>query len=193
MQNDSTGGFDVQLRRQGSVGPVSASSSGLKQVLNILLLMPGVFAGLMAIGAYTPLNSRPLMGTLLGVFLFPVVLQMLSMVLRLSDGSGVLWRFLYRTSSIVLVLFALFLFANGGLDQSPPREAHVTVLGKSVFHGRRVTRYHLLVTSWRTATSTEGLDVSQSTFEQTAIGKSVSLELHDGLFGVRWRGHVSPD
>jgi hypothetical protein len=193
MQNESSDGQRIQLSSPGSVGAPSASSSGLKQVLNILLMIPGVFASLMAIGAYTPMNPRPLMGVVLGVFLFPFALQLLSMVLRVLDGSDGFWRFLYGASSIVLLLFALLLFANGGLDHSTPAEVHATVLGKSIFHERRVTRYHLVVTSWRQSGSTEGLDVSHDAFDRTAVGKSVSLELHEGRFGIPWRGRVVPD
>jgi hypothetical protein len=193
MQSESSDGIEIRLNSQGSVGAIPASSSGLKQVLNILLMVPGVFASLMAIGAYTPMNPRPLMGIILGVFLFPFALQILSMVLHLSNGSGSLWRFLYTTSSIVLVLFAVLLFANGGLDKSSPVKVHFTVQGKSIFHERRVTRYHLIVTSWRQSGSTEGLDVSQKTFDEVMVGGSVSLELHEGRFGIPWRDHVAPD
>lgn len=193
MQNESSDGIEIRLANRGSVGAAAASSSGLKQVLNILLMMPGVFASLMAMGTYTPMNSRPLMGIILGVFLLPFALQILSMVLRLSNGNSGIWRFFYTVSSVVLVLFAVLLFANGGLDQSKPTEVHATILGKSVIHGRRVTRYHLTVTSWRQSGSNEGLDVSEKTFDRVVVGGSVSLELHLGRFGIPWRGEVSPD
>ena len=62
MENKSNGGFEVQLRARSGAGErVVSNSVNAKQVLNILLMIPGVFLGLMALSVYPPLNRRPLM------------------------------------------------------------------------------------------------------------------------------------
>jgi hypothetical protein len=79
-------------------------------VLYILLLVPGVFVSLSALGAYPPLDNRLVMAAVLGLFLLPVALQVLSSVRKRPIGdSGWLWA-AYKLSILALVLLGFLLF-----------------------------------------------------------------------------------
>jgi hypothetical protein len=161
-------------------------------VLYILLMTPGVFFTFHALSVYPPVNPRFPMAVMLCIFVLPVVLMMLSFVLKRPNENVKTWRIVYVSSSIALLLSAILLFLNGYLDRSIPYEVRTTVIRKAVIRGR-ATQYNLTVSSWRTGRSIENFNVALKVFERAAVGKSVTVEVHEGLFSMPWHGKISTE
>jgi hypothetical protein len=162
-------------------------------VLYIVFLVPGVFLTLFALSLYPVLDTRTAMGGLLSVYLFAAVLFVIGIV-RNQPGADSSWlRWIIISASVALVLLGCFILANGALDRSGAREVRSTVLEKAVVRGRYgAVQYRLFVTSWRPGVSREDLNVAASVFNRTAVGKPVTVTLHQGFFGIPWHGSVSP-
>jgi hypothetical protein len=193
MEEPSAGKLEIRLGTpRDSGGKLLPSTGGGAQVLYILLLIPGVFVSLSAQGAYPPLNSRLTMGVMLGLFLLPVALLMLSWARRPPHQGAGPWRTVFIGAGLALVLWGVALFVNGGLDRAPSPVVRCTILRKTSFATRRGRRYTLTITSWRPGRSQEIFRVGSSVFERAVVGKSVTVDLHPGYFGLGWYGHVSP-
>ena len=95
-------------------------------------MVPGVILGLHAQGLYHPLDARVPMGFMLSLFLLPVVLQMFGFLRRQPSENIGRWRVVYICSGLALVLLALVLLLNGGLDRSPLNRVRATVTRKAV-------------------------------------------------------------
>ena len=183
-------GIEVERSKGPNFGARPLPAAGGVWVLHILLLVPGVFVSLLALSVYPLLDPRRMMGFLLGFFLLPVVLQMLT-ILRKSPGNDVRWgRAAYIGSGLALPLLGLLLFLNGGLDRSHGNTVRPTVVRKTVIGGR-ATRYHLWVSSWRPGRILEDFNVGSREFDRAVVGKPVTVELHNGFFGLSWRGTIS--
>jgi hypothetical protein len=176
--------IELQLRTRPDSGVRPPPSAwGVRQALNILLLIPGVFVGLLALGVYPPVDTRVVMGFLLGFFLLPVALQIFSLAPRA----------VYVSASAALVLLGLLLLLNGRLDKSPASEVKTTVLRKTVLRGRRGTQYDLAVSSWRPGRTLEHFKVTSREFDRAVVGKIALVELHKGFLGLPWYGEISPE
>ena len=193
MPKCSKCGIELQLSKCPDCGGSPLPSAGGVRVLYILLLGPGVFGSLRALSVYPPLDARLLMGFMLCVFLLPVVLQMLSFVRKQPSEDVGRLRTVYICSSLALVLLALLLFLNGGLDRSPWNEVRTTVIRKTVVRGGRATRYNVTVSSWRPGRSVENVNVGSQVFNRAVVGKTVTVDLHKGFFGLPWFGSISPE
>jgi hypothetical protein len=55
------------------------------------------------------------------------------------------------------------------------------------------TKYHVIVSSWRPDKAEEDFTVDPAIFRRTVVGKTVTVELHKGFFGVPWSGNISPE
>jgi len=126
-------------------------------------------------------------------FALPVILQLFSFLRRRSNEDIERWRRVYVYSGLVLVIIALLLFVNGGLDDSPLNQVKATVVRKAVVEGRYGNQYNVTVSSWRPARSIENLNVRSDVFERAVVGKAVIVELHKGFLGLPWIGRVSPE
>ncbi len=195
MQKPATGGIELQLiSRPGSLTAPVSSRGGTKPVVYILLMVPGVILSLHAQGLYHPLDARVPMGFMLSVFLLPVALQMLSFLRRRPSENVGRWGALYICSGLALVLLAFLLFLNGGLDGSPLNRVRTTVIRKAVISsGKGSTRYNLTVSSWRAGGNVENFNVVRNVFDRAVVGKTVTVELHKGFFGLPWWGSISPE
>lgn len=183
----------VQLSKRGTGDGPPLPAPGGAWVWYILLLTPGVLVSLLAQSAYPLLlNVRRPMGFLLGIFLFPTVLHILSIVLKLPNDGAWWLRPVYICASLALVLLGLLLFLNGRLDKSRGSEVTTTVVRKTVIRGR-TTRYHLWATSWRRGRREEDFNIGLREFNRARVGKTVTVELHSGFFGLPWRGDVLPE
>jgi hypothetical protein len=154
--------------------------------------MPGVFVTFLALMLYPPVDTRFPMGVMLGIFLFPVMLHLLSFLRRPPNENPRIWRMLYVSSSIALLLFAMLLILNGRLDKSLPNEITATVIRKTVLQTRRGYQYDLTVASWRPGRSQEHFSVTSSVFNRAVVGRTVTVEVHQGFWGMLWRGNISP-
>jgi hypothetical protein len=184
--------IELQPGKRTSDRDYARSPAGGLMILRTLMMVPGVFATLNAMAVYPLLNARPAMTFLLSGFLLPVALQIASTVRnRPGNDGGRALRIAYACSSLALVSFGLLLFLNGKLDRSPANDVKTTVLEKTTFRGR-ATQYHLIVSSWRQGTERQDMNVSSKVFDRVAVGKAVTVEMHDGFFGFSWYGRISP-
>jgi hypothetical protein len=193
VQRLSADRIQLQLGSPADFGTSRVPSNpNAMQVLYILLMTPGVFVTLHALSVYPPVNARFPMAVMLFMFLLPVVLMVLSFVLNRPNENQKTWRILYVSSSVALLLLAILLFLNGYLDRSSPNEVRTTVIRKAVIRGRS-TQYNLSVSSWTPDRSIENFNVAMNVFERAAVGKTVTVELHKGFFGMPWHGKIWPE
>jgi len=145
---------------------------------NFIPLAPGLFGGFLAYSRYPLLDGRYL---LIGVvFLF---FLLTGLVPRASVFFG-----------IALALLAVALLLNGALDRVPANEVKATVIRKAMVEGsHHGTYYNVIVSSWRPGRTQEDFDVDSKVFKRIAAGKSVTVELHKGFFGVPWYSSISPE
>jgi hypothetical protein len=157
-------------------------------------MVPGVILSLHAQALYHPLDARVPMGFMLSVFLLPVALQMLSFLRRQPSENVGRWRALYICSGLALVLLAFLLFLNGHLDSSPLDRVRTMVIHKAVISGTKGSiQYNLTVSSWRAGRNLENFNVVRNVFDRAVVGKTVTVELHKGFFGLPWLGSISPE
>jgi len=190
MPKCTTCGSELRLSRCPDCGRKRHSAPG-PWVLYILLLMPGTFVSLHAQAVYRPLDPRLPMAFILCGFTLPVMLQLLSFLRPTDDAER--WRRVYVYSGVVLVLIAVLLFLNGGLDSSPSNEVRPTVIRKAIVGARYGNQYYVTVSSWRPGRSVENLNVRSDVFERAVVGKTVVVELHKGFFGLPWIRSVLPE
>jgi hypothetical protein len=185
--------FELQLNNRVSQAySISSSGSGL-QLLNMFLMMPGLIVCLEALHMYPPLDQRMPWAFMLSVFLLPVAVHLLIWILKPEIMPGGPWRTVYISACLVLMMFSLFLFLNGGLDRSEVSRISTTVISKSVYRGRRGTSYNLVVKSWRPGRNLEYFGVGESAYDRAQVGKAATLEVHKGYFSLAWHGPISPE
>src|SRR5215510_5601104 len=103
MAKCSTCGIDLQLGWCPDCRRRPLRSAGGTWALYILLLTPGVFISLQARAVYPLLDSRLPMALILGGFILPVMLQLLSFLRRNQSADVGPWRILYICSGLFLV------------------------------------------------------------------------------------------
>ena len=155
--------------------------------------MPGLLGSLLGYFAYPPLDGGPLLALGVGVFFLPMVLQLVSVTRKRLNEDGGRLRTAYAYSSLALVLLALLLLLNGWLDSSPRSAVRSTVLQKTVTRRKSTTHYRLTVSSWRPGKGEEEFYVGLRTFNRAVVGKTVTVELHKGFFGLPWSGGIAPE
>jgi hypothetical protein len=185
--------FELQLNDRITRGGATYSPGSGLQMLNMLFMMPGVLVCLVALNMYPPLDTRMPWAFMLGVYLLPVAVHLLIWILRPEIMAGGPWRKMYISTCLVLVLFSVLLFLNGGMDRSAVSRVSTTIVRKSAYHGRRGTRYSLVVTSWRPGNNLEYFGVGKSAYERARVGKTATVEIHKGYFGLAWHSPISPE
>lgn len=175
----------------GGSPPPSAAQT--RKTLNnySLLLAPGIFAGLIAFVVFPPLDDVPLVALGLCLLFLPMVMQLSSVIRkRLSEDLDRL-RKAYVYASLALLLLGLVPLLNGWLDKSPASAVKATVIRKTASRGRGGTSYYLIVSSWRPGRSDEELRVGVRTFNNASVGRTITVEVHKGYFGLPWDGGIS--
>jgi hypothetical protein len=163
-------------------------------VFYFFLLMPGLLACMSGLGAYPPLDDRPAMGWMVGLFVLPFALQILSFLRKnASDGTQRFLKAVFMSAGLGLVVLAAVLFLNGRMDRSVPKLMRAQVMRKVAAMGRREAQNRLIVTSWRPGRTSEDLNVGSVVFHRATVGRIVVVEVHQGHFGYPWVGRVSPE
>jgi hypothetical protein len=194
MQKNLISGIEIQVRphpagSDGSLAPGGQSRKSLDPYS--LLLAPGLLGGIFAYVVYPPLDSGPLVAFGLCIFLLPFVLKLSSVVRKwLSEDVGRL-RTVYVCASFSLLLLSLLVLVNGWKDRSPRSAVRATVVQKISSRGRGGTSYTVIVSSWRPGRSVEELRVGVRTYNNTVVGKPVTVGVHKGAFGLPWYEFVS--
>jgi hypothetical protein len=167
-------------------------ATGARGVLYFLLLMPGLVACMAARAKYQLLDDRGALGLMIAFFLLPFGIQLV-LILR-KQWNARLLRIAFSCSGCALVILALLLFVNGGMDRSPGTVMRASVIRKSVLTGRHGTRqYNLKVSSWRPGRDSEDLNVSLGVFRRAVVGRNVAIEVHQGYFGYLWSGRIAAE
>ncbi|HXH48663.1 MAG TPA: hypothetical protein VNM47_04765 [Terriglobia bacterium] len=185
--------FELQLNNRFSPAySISSSGSGLL-MLNMFFMMPGLLVCLVALHMYPPLDPRMPWAFMLGVYLLPVAVHLLTWILMPASMAARPWRKVYISACLVLVMFSAFLFLNGRMDRSQASQVSTTVVRKNVYRGRHGTSYNLVVTSWRPGRNFEYFGVGESAYDRAQVGKTATVEMHKGYFGLAWHGPISPE
>ena len=96
----------------------------------------------------------------------------------------------YLYCGAAMVLLALSIAGNGLLDLSPVKLIKTSILRKSVASGRHSSTHHFFVSSWRPGRTTEDLAVVIPLYVRASIRQSITVEVHNGLFGLPWYGQI---
>jgi hypothetical protein len=199
MQKPSAARIEIQLgmHPESSTSPVPSNPT-LRQVLSVSSVMAlGVFANFSALSAYTPINTRRPMAVMFCLVLLPAALTAFSLVRKRTNNPKnhlKTWLGFVVSSSVALWVLAILLFLNGSLDRSPGNETKATVVRKAAVRGRRGgTQHHLTVTSWQAGRSVEYFKVTSNVFDRAVVGKAVTVEVHQGFFGMPWHGEISSE
>lgn len=151
----------------------------------------GLFGVLAAVHFYPPLDRDRLFVLALCVFFLPIIFHIVSAVRKLLALDVDRLKKVYLYFGAALLLLAFTIAGNGGLDSSPARLVRSSILRKNITSGRHSTTHHLHVTSWRPGRSTEDLAVTVPLYVRASVGQAVTIEVHQGLFGLPWYGHIS--
>jgi len=185
---------DVRAVRLTTGGGFQPQSGVRAMVPRILLLVLAVFITLHALAIYPLLDARLAMGVLLSLFILSAASMTISFIQQQGNDGGPWLRLAFLVSWFVLAAFGILLLVNGGLDRSPSNEVSATVLQKAIIKGRYgAVQYQLFVSSWRPGVSREDLSVISSVYDRAAIGKPVTVKLHEGYFGLPWYGSILPE
>jgi hypothetical protein len=84
---------------------------------------------------------------------------------------------------------ALLVASNGILDPSPVRLVKSSILRTSR-PTRRYAGLNLYVASWRPGRSNEKLWAGVPVSITASPGDSISIEVHEGFFGLPWHGNI---
>jgi hypothetical protein len=155
------------------------------------LSLAGLFGVLGAISFYPPVDRNPLAWIALSLFFFPIIFHISSNARKrlASDVDRLKSAYLYFGAAMVFL--ALLIAGNGAFDSSPVRLVRSSILRKSITSGRHSTTHHFFVTSWRPGRSTEDLPVAVRLYVQASVGQAITVEVHNGLFGLPWYGQIS--
>jgi hypothetical protein len=194
MLRTLTSGIEVQVGPRpagsdGSLPPGGQSSKSLNPYS--LMLAPGLLGGFLAYVIYPPLDAGPLVAFGLCIFFLPFVLKLSSMVRKRLGEDASRLRTAYVCASLALLLLSLLVLVNGWQDTSPRSAVRATVIQKTSTRSRGGTSYSVLVSSWRPGRSVEELRVGAATYNNTVVGKTVTVGVHKGAFGLPWYEYVS--
>lgn len=171
----------------------SASSGNAKELqFAFLWLGPGFLLGIVASGLYPLVDGAYLLWWVCLFALAPVMPRLWNAVRgRPLESTG---RFptAYLLSCAAFAIFAGGLLLNGALDKAPPNDVKTTVIRKVWVSGKS-TSYHVTVASWRPDRSEEQLRVDGSVYNKAHVGHRITVEVHQGYFGLPWYGTISPD
>jgi hypothetical protein len=152
--------------------------------------LAGLFGVLAAVHFYPPLDRGSLFVLALCLFFIPVIFHVISaMRKRLALDVNRL-KSAYLCGGAAVLLLALLIVGNGALDISPARIVKSSILHKNISRGRYSTTHHFFVTSWRPGRSTEDLAVAVPLYVRASVGEVLTVEVHNGLFGLPWYGKI---
>ncbi len=172
--------------------PIPSAKQINKELTNYPIpCLAGLFGVLAAVHFYPPLDRHSLFVLALCLFFIPGIFHVVSAVRkRLAlDVDRLKKAYLYSGSAVVLL--ALLIASNGTLDMSPTRIVKSSILRKNISSGRHSTTHNFFVTSWRPGRSTEDLAVAVSLYVRASVGQAITIEVHNGLFGLPWYGQIS--
>jgi len=193
MQKCSTCGNEFTGHTCPSCGgkPLPSAQQINKELKNYPIpCLVGLFGALAAVHFYPPVDRGSLFVLALCLFFIPGIFHVVSAVRkRLAlDVNRLKSAYLYGGAAVVLL--ALVIGGNGALDSSPVKLVRSSIIRKSITSGRHSTTHHFFVASWRPGRSTEDLAVAVPLYVRGSVGQAVTVEVHNGLFGLPWYGKI---
>jgi hypothetical protein len=196
MQRCLTCGNDFTGRQCPRCGgkPLPSAWQINKELKNYPLpAVTGLFGVPAANHFYSLFDSNPLFGLALCVFFFPMLFHVVTAVRKRLALDVNHLKIAYRYCGGAVVLLALVVAGNGALDRSTVRVVKSSILRKGITSGRYSTTHHFYVTSWRAGRSTEDLWVGGPIYADASVGEFISIEVHEGFFGLPWYGKIFLD
>lgn len=187
-------GIEIGLKKTcgGSGPPPLLAKRSAGRVLSVLMLLPGLLGCMAARMIYPLLDDGVALGLMIVLFLLPFVIQLILVWRKRSNARSL--GIAYASSACALMLVALVLMLNGGMDKSESTFMTAPVIRKTVATDRYgEQQYHLIVSSWRPGRSSEELSVGRGVFQRAAVGRNVAVEVHRGYFGYPWSGKILPE
>lgn len=163
------------------MGAVEASRAMRRNLVNRLgIFLLGAVAFFVPCFLYPPLELDGML-IFLGVIFFATIALAMWAERRSIRGQEVelLKRIFYGLVPIPWLL-ATFLFVNGSLDRSPPRDIESTVVSRLAVPGL-LPMHQLIVKSWRDGHAVERLAVTRQDFEHFHVGDHIIVREQDGM------------
>ncbi len=178
-----------QCPRCGGKPRANAEQIKRSQKKHALLLLAGLIAAIVANRFYPLLDGDRLFAIAWCAFFLPMILSFISAMRWGSILDVNLLKVAYLCCAVIAVVLALLIAANGSLDRSPVRLVKSSILRTSR-PTRRYAGLNLFVGSWRPGRSTEKLWAGVPVSITASPGDSISVEVHEGFFGLPWYGNV---
>jgi len=123
-----------------------------------------------------------------GTIGFILLLLILGATHKLVDKANPNKSLIYLTviGNIAIYSYAATYGINCVFDNSEPKVYQAKVIDKSISKGRRHTTYYLRVEPWGHHRDAENISVATSQYNETAIGKTVSIDYKEGLLNIPW-------
>jgi len=163
------------------MGALEASRAMRRNLVNRLgIFLLGAVAFFVPCFLYPPLELDGML-IFLGVIFFATIALAMWAERRSIRGQEVelLKRIFYGFVPIPWLL-ATFLFVNGSLDRSPPRDIESAVVSRLAVPGL-LPMHQLIVKSWRDGHTVERLAVTRQDFEHFHVGDRVIVRVQDGV------------
>jgi hypothetical protein len=153
------------------------------------LFLAGLVAVIVANRFYPLLDGDKLFAIAWCAFFLPIILSFISVMRWGSVLNANRLRATYLCCGTISLLLALLVASNGVLDRSSVRLVKSSILRTSR-PTRRYAGLKLFVASWRPGKSTENLWAGVPVSITASPGDSISVEVHEGFFGLPWYGNV---
>lgn len=117
-----------------------------------------------------------------------ILLSILMVTHKLVDSSNKNRSLIYLTviGNIAIYSYAATYGINCVFDNSKPKIYPAKVIDKSISRGKRYTTYYLRVEPWEHHPDAENISVTQSQYNATEIGQTVSIDYKKGLLNIPW-------
>ncbi|MGN7823167.1 hypothetical protein ACTJJB_23815 [Chitinophaga sp. 22536] len=150
--------------------------------LAILFSAAGLFV--LCVPVYNLRLKTLWMATLVIVTLFTLLVIVASRHMKVSIGNKI-WGVVSFLIFFTPAAFGSIVYLNTFFDHSTPQLFETTVYDKRISRGKS-TSYYLVMKPWGPVTSATSVSVGKKKYEAANINDVVTMELHNGAFGLPW-------
>lgn len=118
------------------------------------------------------------------VMVFTSLVVFASRHMKITMGNKI-WGVISFLIFFIPAAFGSVVYLNTFFDRSPAQLFETKVYDKRISRGRS-TSYYLVVSPWGPVTSKVSISVGRKKYEAANINDVVTMELHQGAFGVPW-------
>jgi hypothetical protein len=162
----------------------------VKEALSIFGWVGGLGVGglILATAAYEPLQSNPVMTSLLVLGLFLIPMFVVVYLLNVSYPYGLTMKLVLVFAASAIFFIDAFYFFNGALDEHPVMRVDAVVADKYVTTGKGAHADLVVSFRWNENPIETAVAVSRNAFLAAKPGDSATLEIHPGAFSTPWIG-----